>query len=153
MQEYNTHEKVYELLKDKEGTGNENCYFLALQDFVRAPMNTGGGFKCGIDFPYDAVLFNKTEHGIGMFYLKQSKIGLLKSSKEDFILDGEYLFTPNEDIAKVTVKNHSIFNKKVKSIIIKTVDRKIHRLLVNIDEPLLPYHKHNFEKFMNLYSK
>lgn len=44
-----------------------------------------------------------------------------------------------------------MFNNKVKSITIKTNDKKTHHLLANSNELAIPYHNENLAKFVEKY--
>ncbi len=148
MEQFETQEKVLELLKKENCEGIENCYFITLKDNSRAK----GGVVGGMEYPYDGVLINRNEHGIAMFYLKNKKTFSIKVDLSNLeICDESYHFIQNENINKVTVKNHSMFNKKLKSIIIETGKKK-HCLIANVNEPLLAYHNDNLKKFIDMYT-
>ena len=91
-----------------------------------------------------------------MFYLKGSALsglfGLSNPSKMTLERD-KYIFIPSENIKEVIIKKFALLNKKTKRIEINTFDGKSHKLYANIDEKDFPYHKDNFAKFMEKYSK
>lgn len=152
MEEFNTLEKVKELFRNVDCVGNENCYFITLKDNVRAKSGMVGG----MEYPYSGLLINATERGLGIFYLNPEKISdiLFKVNISKLkITDNSYFFIANENIKEIKVKNYNIFNSKVKSITIKTNDKKTHNLLANLNEELIPYHNENFAKFIEKYSK
>lgn len=60
---------------------------------------------------------------------------------------------PNENIKEIKVKKYSILTSKLKSITIKTNDKKTHQLFANLEESTIPYHKENFAKFASKYEK
>ena len=69
-------------------------------------------------------------------------------------LDKEnHLFISNENIKEVKVKNFALLNSKTKRIEINTMDGKSHKLYAKVDEKDFPYHKDNFTKFIEKYSK
>lgn len=151
MEEFNTIEKVEELFKKIDAVGENNAYFVACQDKQKV-----SGMVAGMEYPYDGLLINDNEKGIAMFYLKAGAlsglIGLSKPSK--MTLDKEhYLFIPAEDIEEIKIKKFALLNSKTKRIEINTSDGKSHKLYANIEEKDFPYHKENFAKFMEKYSK
>ena len=149
MEEFNTKEKVLELFAKGGCLGNENCCFIACKDSSRAES----GLLGGMNYPYDGVLINKTENGIGMIFLRFIKPIFLKTDITNFAISGYPCeFIPNSEIRQIKVKNASIVRKNSKSLIIKTGNKK-HCLVVNLDEPLLPYHNADFAQFMSQYAK
>lgn len=152
MEEFNTLEKVKELFRSVNCEGSENCYFIAFKNSVKAKS----GFKGGMEYPYNALLINATENGLGIFYLNPEKMSdflFAANISKLKITENSYFFIPNENIREIKVKRFSIFNSKVKSLTIKTNDNKNHELLVNINESLIPYHNENFATFANKYEK
>ena len=131
MESFNTLEKVKELFNSVGCEGNENCYFVALKDYKKAKSGVVGG----MEYPYSGLLINATEKGLGIFYLNS------------------YFFIPNENIKEIKVKKYSILTSKLKSITIKTNDKKTHQLFANLEESTIPYHKENFAKFASKYEK
>ena len=69
------------------------------------------------------------------------------------ITENSYFFIPNENIKEKKKKKYSILTSKLKSITIKTNDKKTHQLFANLDESTIPYHKENFAKFASKYEK
>lgn len=149
MEQFNTQEKVIEMFAKEGCTGNSNCCFITFKDAAHSKSGIVGG----MEYPYDGILINKTENGIGMIFLKYKKALFLKPDIANFtISEIPYQFIPNSEIRKITVKNSSPLNKKAKSIIIQTADRK-HCLTAFVNEPLLPYHNDNFAQFIDQYGK
>ena len=104
------------------------------------------------DFPKDP---NKYDRGLGMFYLQAGALsGLVSlSSPSKMTLDREhYLFIPSENIKSVTVKKFALLNSKVKRISIDTLDGKSHKLYARVEEKDFPYHKDNFNAFVEKYT-
>lgn len=152
MGDFNTLEKVQELFRSVGCEGNENCYFVALKNYRKAKSGVVGG----MEYPYSGLLINATEKGLGIFYLnpeKASDVFFKVDISKLKITENSYFFIQNEHIKEIKVKKDSIFNSKVKSIVIKTDDKKTHQLLANLDENLIPYHNENFAKFANKYEK
>lgn len=149
MEEFNTLEKVRQLFRSVGCEGNENCYFVAMKDAARAKSGLVGG----MEYPYDGLLLNRTENGLGIFYLRYIKVLTLKAdfSNMQIAPKDAYHFIPNGAIGKIDVKK-GMLNSKVKRITIKTTDRK-HCLMTRIDEPSIPYHRDNLAKFESLYAK
>ena len=151
MEEFNTIEKVKELFESVGGLGNENLFFVTCQD----KQKVSGAFA-GMEYPYDGLLINASEKGIGMFYLKGSALsGLITlSSPSKMTLDKQnYIFIPSENIGNIVVKNFALLNSKTKRIEINTTDGKSHKLYAKLDENGFPYHKENFAKWISKYSK
>ncbi len=145
MEDFNTIEKAEELFKKEDCFGQENLIFLTFKD-----VQQGGGMLNGMKYPYDGLLINHTEDGIGMFYLKYEKPFSLKPA-ESMLLKGDFVFIPKDDIFKIRVKNYNFVKKSVKKVIIDTKDGKSHKLMAHVKEDKIPYHEENFEVFMNLY--
>ena len=62
------------------------------------------------------------------------------------------IFIPAENIDKITVKKFALLNSKVKRISIDTRDGKSHKLYARVDEKDFPYHKDNFNAFIEKYA-
>lgn len=149
MEEFNSIEKVKVLFEEVEGWGRENLSFVACKDKQKV-----SGMAEGMEYPYDGLLINASEKGIGMFYLKASALsGLITlATPSKMKLDKQnYIFIPNEDIKEVKVKNFALLNSKTKRIEINTLEGKSHRLYTKVDEKDFPYHKDNFTKFIEKY--
>ncbi len=162
MKEYNTMEKCLELFKSVKCTGKENLIFFAYKDTAKAmgPSSMfgavgafAGGMVNGAEHPYDALLINKTENGIGMFMLKQPGVPLSYKLEKMELQKDKFIFYKNEDIKEIKIKKFALLNNKKKSIFIKTSDKKKYVLCADINEPKLPYHNDNFCKFIEEYSK
>jgi len=149
MDEFNTIEKVEELFRSVNGLGENNSFFVACQD-----KQNVSGMVAGMEYPYDGLLINDSEKGIGMFYLKGSALsGLITlSSPSKMTLDKtNYIFIPKENIQGIVIKKFALFNSKTKRIEINTLDGKSHKLYANVEEKDFPYQKDNFAKFMGKY--
>lgn len=148
MEQFNTIEKVKELFDKANCVGNENCYFVAYKDAAK-----NSGMVKGMEYPYDAMLINQTENGLGMFYIKQDGIPFTYNLAKMKVDENSYFFVNNEEIKSITIKNWALLNSKTKKVIIKLNNGKIHQLYANLNEKLLPYHNENFPKFVEKYSK
>ena len=149
MEEFNTIEKVKELFENVNGLGSENLFFVTCQDKQKV-----SGMVAGMEYPYDGLLINANEDGIGMFYLKAGALsGLFTlANPSKMTIDKEnYIFIPNDNIKGIIVKNFALLNSKTKRIEINTMDGKSHKLYANIEENNFPYHKENFTKFIEKY--
>ena len=69
MSEFDTLEQVAKLFRDAGCEGQSNCYFVARKDQRRAKSGVVGG----MEYPYDAMIINQTENGLGMIYLNWTK--------------------------------------------------------------------------------
>ena len=147
MEEIIELEKVKELFNSVNGNGSENNYFVAYKD-----MQKSSGMVSGMEYPYDALLINMTEKGLGFFFLKQSGIVLTQNLAKMTLDKDSYTFISNDDIKKVTVKNFALLNSKVKRISIDTND-KSYKLFAKLNEKDIPYQTDNFTKFIEKYSK
>lgn len=96
MEEFNTLEKVKELFWSVNCEGNENCYFIAFKNSVKAKS----GFKGGMEYPYNALLINATENGLGIFYLNPEKIT-------------DFLFAANISKLKITENSYFLYHMKI----------------------------------------
>ena len=147
MNEFNEIQKVEKLFEEVKCIGKENNYFIAYKD-----MQKSSGVVSGMEYPYDGLLINKTENGIGMFYLNQKGIVLTQNLSKMTLDKDSYTFISNEEIKDIKIKNYALLNSKVKRISINTKD-KSHKLYVKIDEKDIPYQKENFTKFLEKYGK
>ncbi|MFQ9516531.1 MAG: hypothetical protein ACLRZ9_12010 [Eubacterium sp.] len=148
MEEFSTLEKVKELFNKVNCIGNENCYFVAYKNAAK-----NSGMVKGMEYPYDALLINQTENGLGIFYLQQGGVPLKYNLSKMSLDENSYFFIKNEDIKSITVKNWAIFNSKTKRIVIQLNNKKVHQLYANVIEKLLPYQNENFSNFIEKYSK
>ena len=151
MNEFTTLENVQKLFESLNLTGAQNSYFIAYKDMNKQVGMTGGalgGVVSGMEYPYDAVLVNRTEKGIAMILLVTDGVvwNMVKLDKLR-LKDNEYIFIDNSEIEKIEIKKFALLNSSKKKISIKTKDKKYY-LYANIDEPQLPYHNEGFDKFM-----
>ena len=149
MEEFNSVDKVRALFESVDGLGNENLFFVTCQDKEKV-----SGAVAGMEYPYDGLLINATEKGLGMFYLKAGALsGLITlASPSKMTLDRDnYIFIPAGDIVNVTVKNFALLNSKTKRISIDTRDGKSHKLYAKVDEKDFPYHAADFNAFIQKY--
>ena len=147
MEEFNNIEKVKALFASVNGLGNENLFFVACQDKEKV-----SGAAAGMEYPYDGLLINMTENGLGFFYLKQAGIVLTQNLAKMTLDKDSYTFISNDEIKNVTVKKFALLNSKVKRISIDTAD-KSYKLFAKIEEKDIPYQTDNFTKFIEKYSK
>ena len=151
MEEFNTIEKVTELFKKEDALGNDNMFIVTCQDKQKV-----SGMVAGMEYPYDGLLINVSEKGIGMFYLKAGALsGLITlASPSKMKLEKEnYIFIPSDEIKGIKVKNFALLNSKTKRIEINTTDGKSHKLYARVEEKDFPYHAENFARFIEKYSK
>ena len=148
MEEFNTLEKVKKIFEEKNCIGKENNYFVLMKDYRKY-----SGAISGMNYPFEALLINQTEDGIGFFYLVQSKISLKVDLKSLVVNKDSFTFLKNDFIASIEVKKFALLNKKLKSVVIKTIDRKKYYLYAKINDDTLPYQNENFSKFIEKYSK
>ncbi len=148
MDEFNTLEKVKKLFEEQNCIGKENNYFVLMKDYRKY-----SGLVSGMEYPFWALLVNQTEDGIGFFYLVQPKISLKVDLKNLVVNKDSFTFLKNEYIASIEVKKFALLNKKLKSVVIKTKDRKKYYLYAKIDDDSLPYQNENFARFIDKYSK
>ncbi len=141
MEEFNTLEKVIELFKGVNGYGEDNAIFIAYTD-----INRGGG---GMNYPFDGLLINQTEKGIGMFFLQQPGVVLTQNVSKMKLDKEHYVFIPKQNIVNITIKNYALLNSKIKSIIIDVNDGRSYRLFAKLNEKVIPYQTENFTRFIN----
>ena len=142
MDKFDSLEKVYSLFQNVNCIGNDNCFFVVYKDTQKT-----SGFVGGMQHPYDALLINLTENGLGYYYLKQSGVPMMYHiDKMDVLLDS-FTFIKNENIKSIIISKYALFNKGKKRITIKLNDGMTHYLFANVDEKLIPYHNDNFLKF------
>ena len=147
MEEFENIEKVKELFNSVNGNYEDNNYFIAYKD-----MQKSTGMVSGMEYPYDGLLINMTEKGLGFFFLKQPGIVLTQNLAKMTLDKDSYTFISNDDIKKVTIKNYALLNFKVKRISIDTAD-KSYKLFAKLNEKNISYQTDNFNKFIEKYSK
>ncbi len=141
MEEFNTLEKVIALFKSVDGYGANNTIFVAYTD-----INRGGG---GMNYPFDGLLINQTEKGIGMFFLQQSGMVLTQNIAKMSLDKEHYIFIPKQDIKRITIKNYAILNPKIKRISIEVNDGRSYKLFAKLNEKNISYQTENFSRFIN----
>ena len=130
--------------------GDQNLFFVTCQDKEKV-----SGAVAGMEYPYDGLLINATEKGLGCFYLKSGPLSgmITLSSPSKMSLDKDnYVFIPSENIKMITVKKFALLNSKVKRISIDTKDGKSHKLYARVEEKDFPYHKDNFNAFIEKFA-
>lgn len=156
MEDFNTIEKCLELFKSVKFTGKDNLIFFAYKDTAKASGRAvgafAGGMVNGMEYPYDGLLINKTEDGIGMFIVKQPGVPLTYKLDKMKLNKDQFISYKNDDIEEIKVKKFALLNNKKKSITIKTNDKKKYVLYADVNEARLPYHNDNFAKFVEKYS-
>lgn len=155
MEEFNTLEKVKKIFQNLNLNGEKNSYFIAYKDSTKQVGVLGGvvgGMVQGMEYPFDAVLINRTEKGIAMIFLTVEGItwNFVKLEKLH-LKNNEFVFIKNEDIKNITIKKYALLNSAKKKITIRTSDKKEYNLYANVNEPLLPYHNENFGEFIKQY--
>ena len=148
MNEFNNLEKVKKLFDDVNGNTKENIYFVAYKD-----MQKSSGMVSGMEYPYEGLLINQNENGIGLFYLNQSGLVLTQNIEKMTLDKDSYTFISNDEISEIKIKNYALLNSKVKRIEIKTNNKKNYKLFAKIQEKSIPYQQENFTKFIEKYSK
>jgi len=148
MDEFSTLTNVIKLFEEK-GCPNKNSIYLALLKDTRK----ASGMVSGMDYPYSGLLLNISEEGIGYYYLKQAKFSLTINLEKLIVDKDNYNFIPKENIKSIEVKKFALLDKKRKSLIIKTTDKKTHYLYGKVNEPLIQYNDENMEKLISRYEK
>lgn len=146
MNEFNDLNKVKELFENVKGNGTNNNYFIAYKD-----MQKSSGMVSGMEYPYDGLLINQNEKGIGMFYLKQPGLVLTQNLEKMNLDKDSYIFISNDEIIEIKIKNYALLNSKIKRIEIKTNNKKNYKLFAKIIEKNIPYQTEYFTKFIEKY--
>lgn len=147
MEKFDTLEQVQELYKKVNGLEEVNNFFLGVKN-----TRKNSGMVNGMEYPYNGLLINFTENGLGVFYLDQPGLGLtLKLSKMN-VKEDSYFFIKNEEIESIVVKKFALLNNKIKTVYIRLKNGKEHIIDVKLDEPDYPYHNSGFSKFLEKYS-
>jgi len=152
---------VYSLFQSVNCIGMNNCMFFAMRDTttdMQAYMLGGaiggaiGALAAGVEQGinnYPAFLINQTESGIGIIPLvSNGKLNALKNFQP--YMQG-FTFIGQNYIEKVTIKNYTIFTKKVKRVQIKVPNSKPLKLMVHIKQKHIPYQEENVLRFMSMY--
>jgi len=154
MNEFDTLEKVKKLFEEKNCIDNNSIYIALYQDSRKY-----SGMVDGMEYPYDGMLLNISDNGIGYFYLKLKsgalKAALLGTKTYDKleINKESYNFISNEEIISIELKKFALLDKKRKLLTIKTKDGKKHYLYGFIDDPTLSYHNENMNKLIQKFEK
>lgn len=144
MEEFNELQKVINLFQNVGCYGNNNNIFIACKD-----MRKSSGLVGGMEYPFEGVIINHTDSGIGMFYLKQPGLVLTQNVSKMLLDKNSYIFIPNSNIKKIKIKNYALLNSKVKSITIDTNDGRSYKLFARLNEKGIPYQNDNLLKFIN----
>ena len=144
MEEFNTLEKVIDLFKSVNGYGEENVIFVAYKD-----MQKCSGMLGSMNYPYDGLLMNQTEKGIGMFFLEQSGMVWVQDVAKMSLKKDKYVFIPKEEIKKIKIKNYAFIRTNVKRISIDVKDGREYKLYAKLDEKDIVYQNENFTKFIS----
>ena len=148
MEEFNTLEKVKKLFDEKGCPSSNSIYVALLKD-----LRKYSGMVSGMEYPYTGLLLNISDEGIGYFYLNQPKFSL-RIFMEKLVVDKDsYTFIKSDNIKSIEVKKFALLDKKRRSLIIKTYNKKTHYLYGYINDELLPYHNEEFAKLIEKYSK
>ena len=147
MEEFNTLEKVQKLFDKVECKGKENIYDVLFKDTRKY-----SGMIKGMEYPFDGLLMNFTDEGIGFFQLSPAKFSLKVTVEKLVVKKDTYTFIKNEDIKSIVVKKFAPLNKKVKSVIIKT-NKKQYYLYGRLNDDKIPYHNEMFAKIIEKYGK
>ena len=152
---------VYSLFQSVNCIGTTNSIFFAMRDTttdMQAYMLGGaiggaiGALAAGVETGitnYPAFLINQTESGIGIIPLvSNGKLNALKNFQP--YMQG-FTFIGQNYIEKVTIKNYTIFTKKIKRVQIKVPNSKPLKLMVYIKQKHIPYQSDNVFKFMSMY--
>ena len=145
MDEFNTIEKVKKLFSDK-GLNNDGIYLALLKDTRKT-----AGMVGGMEYPYDGLLLNISDEGIGYFYLKNAKFSLMIKLEKLVVDKDSYTYLSNDDIKSIELKKFALLDSKRKELIIKTNDKKTHYVYGSIKDDLLPYHNENMAKLISKY--
>ena len=148
MEQFNTIEKVEEIFEKHGCKGKENVYDVLFKDTRKY-----SGMIKGAEYPFDALLVDFTDEGIGFFYLAPAKFSLKVTLEKLEIKEDTYTFIKYEDIKSIVVKKFAPLNKKVKSVIIKTNNKKEYYLYGRVNDDKIPYHNKMFDKIIETYSK
>lgn len=149
MEEFGTLNDVKALFK-KQGIkeSDNNVYVTLLKD-----LRKYSGMVSGMEYPYMALVICFTEEGIGYFYLKQPKFSL-RLFVDKLVVDHEsYTFLSNDDIKSIEVKRFALLDKKRRSVIIKTNNKKTHFLYGYLEDELLEYNNDAMSKLIDKYQK
>lgn len=155
MEEFNTTEKIKGLFEKNGLAGQSNSYFILYKDTTASSLGgLAAGIENGMEFPYDAVLVNRTENGLEFILLVVDGVvwNFVKLEKLH-LKNNETISIKNEDIESVKIKKYALLNSSKKKIAIKLKSGKTYNFYANVKEPSLPYHDEGFDKFTNEWAK
>lgn len=169
MQEFQTIERAFELFRNANYLGNQNCIFVAMKDYNHASnkmgvaAGVGGLLGAAIssqigkkdafqNMAYDGFLINKTESGIALIPLNVQ--GVMWKAKTDklFAYPNSCFFFRNDEIESIKIKNFALINSKIKSLKFKFTNGYTLYLMVCVKDKFVSYHERNFAEFMSYYN-
>ncbi len=168
MEEFQTIERAFELFRNQNCVGNQNCIFVAMKDYNHASnkigvaAGVGGLLGAAIssqmgkkdafqDMAYDGFLINKTENGLALIPLNAQGV-MWTATTEKLMAYPACFFFRNDEIESIKIKNFALINSKIKSLKIKFKDGYTLYLIVRVKDKIISYHERNFAEFMNCYS-
>ena len=95
MEEFITLENVEKLFNEQRCKGNENIYDVLYKDTRKY-----SGMVKGMEYPFNALLVNFTDEGIGFFQLAPTKFSL-KVTLEKLVVQKIHILLLNMKILKV----------------------------------------------------
>lgn len=163
MEQFNTIDAVSKLFESINCVGEENCYFVSYVDINASnPVLLGGilggavgafaaGMVAGMEQNANGYIINQMEKGIALIPLNSTGIG--NNIKKMIPNTNSYMYFGQSEIKSIKIKRAYLISAVVKKVRIELTDGKKFNLLVNVKEKYVPYHKENFEKFMQKYKK
>ena len=167
MSDYKIWEQAKAMFSQNSCIGVNNCIFVASKDTRALGMQAGltgslglvGGAIAGSmasadglnSIDYDALLINQTEKGFGFIPLKTQGINWTGDLAKMVALEDNFFFIGINNIEKITIKDLSFLNRKVKTLRIFLTNGQKVQLQAKVAEKVVPYQEQNFAQFMAKY--
>ena len=159
---------AYDLFKNYNGLGNNNCIFYALYEKPITPaeiaasvllvgaLNSVGASVIGVQPSnnfYPGYLINVTENGIGLIPFEPSCFTTQYPINKMKIVPNSYIFINQEKIRNISVKKNPLCLKpSIRFVTIETNDGAKLNFRVSKKDKFITYQENNFTNFMNRYN-
>lgn len=167
MKDYKVLAQAHAMFAENNCIGANNCIFVAAKDHQAQGMQAGLKGTMGLagraiagnmasadalnSLAYDGLLINQTEKGLGIIPLRNQGMNLNGDLAKMYALEDNCFFIGLNDIEKITVKDFSFLNRKVKTVRILLQNGQKIQILAKVAEKEIPYQEENFARFMAKY--
>lgn len=167
MEDFKSYENAEKMFAENDCVGLENCIFIARKDTNQQGMQAGLSSTLGLagaaaarmigkndalqNLYYDGLLINQTEKGLGFIPLCNKGIVLTFNLDKMEAKANNFFFIGFENIEKITIKNYSVLNHKLKTLRLFLKNGGKIQVSVSVAEKAVSYHEGNFARFLERY--